>query len=432
MSLRSPARYSVLAGLFLLGSVVLFIAIAFSLTSAMESWHPSQKLVVKFPLAQGAPGVKAGNSVTLGGQVVGRVTGVAFDSKTEFVLVTIRVAAEHQIYQNAAIALDRPLLGSQSTINISSVGSADQKAANNGLLKDGDTILGGLAPPALLTQAGLSSDKIKAMVDDLQATLKSARALVENNTPKINTIIDDVGAVTKSTRESWPKWTANIDATTDNVTKFSESLKPMAENFNSKVDDFGKLVANVNGVVDENKAAFRDTIAGAKGAVEDVRTQSIPLLNDGLKNFREASVATNNWMATELPSLRRTVANLRLTSDQANRAIGEIRAQPWRLFFQPAKKDLEADALFRAATYYADATAAVRATSESLTNAMALAQSSPAGAGPTPETIAEQLKLLRDSMQEYKKAERDLLDVLILQAGQKPPVPKGMEPQENK
>ena len=112
--------------------------------------------------------------------------------------------------------------------------------------------------------------------------------------------------------------------------------------------------------------------------------------------------------------------------------VGEIRAQPWRLFFQPAKKDLEADALFRAATYYADATAAVRATSESLTNAMALAQASPAGTGPTPETIAEQLKLLRDSMQEYKKAERDLLDVLILQAGQKPPVPKGMETKESK
>jgi ABC-type transporter Mla subunit MlaD len=427
MSLRSPARYSVLAGLFLLGSVVLFIAIAFSLTSAMEFLKPAHKFVVKFPVAQGAPGVKAGNSVTLGGQIVGRVTGVEFDPATENVLVAIRIAAEHKLYANALIALDRPLLGSQSTINISGIGTPDK-----GLLKDGDTILGGLAPPALLTQAGLSSEKIKAMVDDLQATLKSARTLVESNSPKINTIIDDVGAVTKSTRESWPKWTANIDSTTTDIAEFSKTLKPMAENFNARVDDFGKLVGNVNSVVDENKATLRDTISQAKGAVEDVRTQSIPLLNDGLKNFREASVATNNWMATELPSLRRTVANLRLTSDQANRAIGEIRAQPWRLFFQPAKKDLEADALFRAATYYADATAAVRATSESLTNAMALAQASPAGTGPTPETIAEQLKLLRDSMQEYKKAERDLLDVLILQAGQKPPVPKGMEPKESK
>ena len=73
----------------------------------------------------------------------GRVTGVEFDPATENVLVAIRIAAEHKLYTNAMIALDRPLLGSQSTINISGIGTPDK-----GLLKEGDTILGGLAPPA--------------------------------------------------------------------------------------------------------------------------------------------------------------------------------------------------------------------------------------------------------------------------------------------
>ncbi|MBX3379878.1 MAG: MCE family protein [Phycisphaeraceae bacterium] len=409
MSLRSPSKYSILAGVFLLGSVALAIAVAFSLTSVLDWLTPANKFTVRFKMTEGAPGIKPDSQVTLGGQKVGTVTTVGFDETTTHVLVGVRVSAAYPIFPNAVLGLERPLLGSQSWINISSVGSGDTKLASGG-------IIDGKPAGGMLAQFGLSQDDVRKLLDLTQDTISDINQLVEANRSKIDGIFDNVETITKSTREHWPKWVDQFDVTFANVSDFSKQLGPMAGNFNGKVDEFGKLLGNVNTVIDENRSNIQQTTSDAAAIAANVRNKTIPSV-DNIVQSVEA------WCATELPELRRSVGNLRLATEQAKRAIVEIRAQPWRLFFQPSKKELETDVLFWAANAYADAVSDLRAASEGMQQTLALANAAKPGTGPSEALLQAQFKLLQDSMEIYKKAEQDLLDVLIMQTGNKPSGP---------
>lgn len=411
MSLRSPSKYTILAGLFLLGSVALAIAVAFSLTNVRDRLIPSNKFTIRFNMTAGAPGLKPDSQVTLGGQKIGSVTSVGFDADTTHVLVGVRVAAAYPIYPNAVVGLERPLLGSQSWINISSVGSGDAKLAQG-------AIIDGRAAGGFLAQFGLTQEDVRKLLDSTQDTITNLNQLIAANRPKIDGIIDNVGSITKSASESWPKWSGQLDTTLTNVADFSGKLGPMADNFNGKVDNFGKLLGNVNTVIDENRPNIKQITTDASVIASDFRTKTMPSVDNVAKGIEA-------WCATELPELRRSVANLRLMTDQAKRAVVEIRAQPWRLFFQPSKKELETDVLFWAANAYADAVSDLRSASEGMQQTVALANKANAGAtgGPSAALLEAQYKLLQDSMQVYKKAEQDLLEVLILRTGTKPSGP---------
>ncbi|MGH7242281.1 MAG: MlaD family protein [Phycisphaerales bacterium] len=409
MSLRSPSKYSILAGLFLLGSVALAIAIAFSLTNILDRLVPSNKFTIRFNMAAGAPGLKPDSQVTLGGQKIGSVTSVGFDADTSHVLVGVRVRADYPVYSNAIVGLERPLLGSQSWINISSVGSGGEKLTSG-------AIIDGRPAGGFLAQFGLTQEDVRKLLDSTQDTVTAVNELVKANRPKIDGIVDDVRGITKTTSEHWPKWVDQFDVTFNNVSAFSKTLGPMGDNFNGKIDEFGKLLGNVNSVIDENRPNIKQITTDASAMTAELRNQTIPSVNNIAKSVE-------NWCATELPELRRSVANLRLMTEQAKRAIVEIRAQPWRLFFQPSKKELETDVLFWAANAYADAVSDLRSASEGMQQTLALANAAKPGTGPSATMLDAQFKLLQDSMQIYKKAEQDLLDVLILRAGAKPSGP---------
>jgi ABC-type transporter Mla subunit MlaD len=409
MSLRSPSKYTILAGLFLLGSVALAIAVAFSLTNVLDRLIPSNKFTIRFPMSSGAPGLKPDSQVTLGGQKIGSVTSVGFDESASYVLVGVRVASAYPIYPNAVVGLERPLLGSQSWINISSVGAGDARLAQG-------AVIDGRAAGGFLAQFGLTQEDVRKLLDSTQATVTNLNELIAANRPKIDGIVDDVGTITRSARERWPKWSEQFDVTFTNVADFSKQLGPMAGNFNGKVDEFGKLLGNVNAVIDENKPNIKQITTDASAIASDFRTKTMPSVDNIAKSVEA-------WCATELPELRRSVANLRLMTDQAKRAVVEIRAQPWRLFFQPSKKELETDVLFWAANAYADAVSDLRSASEGMQQTVALANKSGSGTGPSAALLEAQYKLLQDSMQVYKKAEQDLLDVLIMRTGAKPSGP---------
>ncbi|MBL8874573.1 MAG: MCE family protein [Phycisphaerae bacterium] len=412
MSLRSPSKYTILAGVFLLGSVALAIAVAFSLTNILDRLTPSNRFTIRFPTAAGAPGLKPDSQVTLGGQKIGTVTSVGFDESAQHVLVGIRIGSQHPLFPGAIVGLERPLLGSQSWINISSVGASAQAKLAEG------TIIDGRAAGGFLAQFGLTQEDVRKLMDSTQATITNINQLVEANRPKIDGIFDDVGKITSSARAKWPDWEQKFDTTLTNVADFSGKLGPMAGNFNGKVDEFGKLLGNVNAVIDENRPNIRQITSDASIITSDLRTKTMPAVENVAKGIEQ-------WCATELPELRRSVANLRLATDQAKRAIVEIRAQPWRLFFQPSKKELETDVLFWAANAYADAASDLRSATEGMQQTIALSRNGAPGTGPSAELLEAQYKLLQDSMQMYKKAEQDLLDVLILRTGTKAGGPSG-------
>ena len=102
----------------------------------------------------------------------------------------------------------------------------------------------------------------------------------------------------------------------------------------------------------------------------------------------------------ETPSIRRTLANLRLMSDQLKLTAVEVRSQPWRLLHQPTNKELSSQVLYDATRAYAEAASDLRAASEALE----------ASSGQPSQEVVD---ALTQAVTKYKAAEQALMDKLI-------------------
>ena len=303
MSLRSPSRYTVLAGLFLLGSVALAIAISFWLANGIEFFKDTYTFTVRFPLTQNTQGLKPDSPVNLGGQKIGKVDNISFDPTQRYVLARVRLDATHPVFPDAVITLEKPLLGSQALINISSVGTTGTASDPKKPLTSADFIDAGQSP-GMLAQFGLSPDDIKKLLASTQETVSNINELIKSNRPKIDAIFDEVHSITRPTAERWPEWMKQFDNTFTNVSNFSNDLAPLARNFNDKVDNFGKLLGNVNSVIEENRDNIRQITSDGRAITSDIRSTTLPAVNNIVQGIEA-------WCATELPELRRSVANRR-------------------------------------------------------------------------------------------------------------------------
>ena len=74
MAVRQVSKNNVVAGAFLVVSLILAIATSAWISDAQERLIPTHEYVVRFSLADGAAGLKPGSKVNLGGLTVGRVS----------------------------------------------------------------------------------------------------------------------------------------------------------------------------------------------------------------------------------------------------------------------------------------------------------------------------------------------------------------------
>jgi hypothetical protein len=121
----------------------------------------------------------------------------------------------------------------------------------------------------------------------------------------------------------------------------------------------------------------------------------------------------------QTPSLRRTLANLRLMSDQLKLTAVEVRSQPWRLLIQPTTKEFESQVLYDATRSYAAAASDVRAAAEVVQQLTLPGQRGGQGeavAGGLDEAALEAASArLRESLETFAAAERALLQELVEQ-----------------
>jgi ABC-type transporter Mla subunit MlaD len=78
MATRTVSRNNLIAGSFVLAGIVLAVVMSIVISGAQERLIPTRRYIIRFPLATGTNGLKQGSSILLGGQPVGRVTGVQF------------------------------------------------------------------------------------------------------------------------------------------------------------------------------------------------------------------------------------------------------------------------------------------------------------------------------------------------------------------
>jgi ABC-type transporter Mla subunit MlaD len=427
----SNARNNMIAGVFVLLGLLLAVWASFML-SDRSGFASTREFTVRFTLAQGAMGLKRSSPVMLAGQQIGRVLSVGFDTPAgdgvpTAVDVLVEVRSDLTIYENALINLEKPLLGSLSSINIIAVGSREVASPRGSgpQIEAGEIVPGRIAPPGFLADAGLGpeqSAQIQSAIASIDAGIKRINDLIEQSGPQVQAGVADARAVLADLRQSVTAWREKIDTTLANVEGASGRLDPILSKVDAGVEDARAIVASVRSLIDDNRGRIDRTIASLESAAGKIDSQTIESVNAALRDGRDAlgvfseSVAKVSATVTEeTPSLRRTLANLRVMSDQLKLTAVEIRSQPWRLLHQPTAKEFEAQVLYDATRSYAEASSDLRAASEAVEVAAGLVAADRPGA-PDLVTLTE---AVTQALAKYRQAEAHLFDTLAEQERRK-------------
>lgn len=423
-------RNNVMAGLFLLGSIALGLGVSFALGGGGSSFGPSMPVTVRFSISDGATGLKPGSAVMLGGQEVGSVRSVRIVTREQIagedqagakkdasvpgaVDVKVIIRSDLTLYENADFMLTLPLLGNISSINITSPGdpgTVEMAAGASAALEPNEVVRGKIAPPPFLTQAGFGAqqaEQVKRAITGLENGVNKMSGLLDTITPQLESSFSETREIVREIRANIDRWTGELSAVLTNMEAASVKIGPV-------VDNTGGLVMDLRGALSDNRDSVDAIIASLRSATSKIDAQTVDLVNDSLREGQRALSSLtpavhrlSTLIGSEGPGLRRVLANLRLMSDQLKLTAIEVRSQPWRLLIQPTTKEFESQILYDAARTYAEAASNLRAASESLESTLA------AGTGPDREAIEEISRHLADSVDQYRLAERALLDRLI-------------------
>jgi ABC-type transporter Mla subunit MlaD len=426
MPTRSGTRNNLVAGLFVIASAMLAVVISVIVSGATKRLIPTNTYFIRFPVEQGAAGIKKGSIVNLGGQEIGRVTGVDFDDPAHPTSILIRVAIRSSVtlYEDAWAFLERPLLGTTSTLNIASVGTGvlppgKSPQGTGPLLEPGEILEGRIAPPSFLTQAGYGPEQIRqvqtmiAQAAELVDRVNTISIKVDNEInptlAKARKFIDDVQAASTEFTRRAPDWAGRVDqilAKTDDA----------GTRLNAALDHADDVVRSFRETLAANRPSIDATVANIREAAEKVNHESVALVNQtlekagtGSEEFATAAARFNALVSRELPNIENTIANLRLASDQAKLTMIEVRRNPWRLFYRPQTKELDSELFYDAARSYATAVSDLRAASEAL---QATSQSGPGVPQVDRETAADLHARIEDAFSRYQDAERKLLKLM--------------------
>jgi ABC-type transporter Mla subunit MlaD len=422
---RVVARNNVLAGSFLLVALAMAVGVSFAL-GGRGGLGETTPYTVRFKLRSGASGLKPGSDVRLGGQLVGKVTSVAFARETvagsnEEVVgidIGVKVRKDIELYPDAGVTLEQPLLGSLTTINIWSIGDP-----RLGLLKPGTMIAGGLAPPGIISQLGLNAEDIQSIpkiLSDARAIVETWRKTSDEAAPKVSQTVDTIQGSVDKVGKRVDSYLASGDRVAASAEQFAGRLSPWMDQADDAVAGAKTFVGKLEAVVDENREPIRLAVDNANALVMSLRQDSLARLNASLDSAKSSMEQVNALAADarglvgeEGPNIQKLLANARLASDQLKLTMTEIRAQPWRLFQRPSTKELERELLYDSARAYVWAASDLRATADAIGALDARSQRAPLS-DLKGDLTALQAKL-NESFARFQKTEQDFLGRLIKQ-----------------
>lgn len=417
------------AGAFVLVAIAIFVVVLITLAGGTDLLRRTTTYVVRFPIEIGAAGLAEGSDVRVGGRSVGSVSRIDLqfdDPNRPPVGVDVRISVERSIplFNDAVAFLEKPIFGSNSIINFPSLGGLNGATA----LNEGDQIPGLIAPPELLRNAGYGPEQseqlrsIMQRLDDLSGRAVAMMETVENEIiPGFRNATNDVQSITADARERSTVWFDRADVIT-------QDLATLSTDAGAAVAEAREFIANINGVVEENRESFNRTVASVESAaqradelVARLNEESVTLLNDMLAEGRlrleeagDVVERVDSLLAEQEPEIRKTLANLRLASDQMKLTMGEVRRSPWRLLYRPKTRELEYELLYDSARTYASAVSDLRAASESLESAVDTTSES---SRVRPEAVESYLAEISQAFERYRQAEERFLTTLMAQQG---------------
>jgi ABC-type transporter Mla subunit MlaD len=442
MSSSVVSRNNVLAGVFVISSLMLAVTIAFILGDVMDQFGKKREYTVRFPTSVGVAGLQPGATVSFAGLPVGAVVAIEPHSSTPGApadAMDVRIALDDRItlHENAFADLSPPLLGGVSKINFPSAGTGpigpDDKLASlaennaNGVLDEGEAVRGRFAP-SILAQLGFTvedAEKIQAAIDDVEVIAENVKAtsvridrIATDMEPKINAAVSDARAAVGDVKAFTGRLTAT-DGWVPRIDRIMANADDAAARAPALISDIQSAVASGRSMLENHTASIGRILGHAELVSERVRFETMDqaegMLREGtlaLADTRGLIGNIDEAVTDARPELGTTLANVRGLTAKAKMIMDEFRAQPWRFIKgQPSKEDLEREPIYAAARAYAEAVADLRAASEAL-DAAVQGRGPDRGTPTSPDRIAAVAQSVQSAYDRYADAERALLETL--------------------
>ncbi|MBY0312895.1 MAG: hypothetical protein K2W85_12560 [Phycisphaerales bacterium] len=432
MSAGRGSRNNVLAGIFVLASVILTVVVVVILSNIGERLQPRHPYVVRFSVVDGAEGLDRGAAVKIGGQRVGRVTSTKFvyndvTGEPEFVDVAIEIPTNFKLYSDADVQLLRPLLGTGSTINIvafTGMAQVDSKFIGPPrALQPGDTVIGRLGAPGFIAQSDYA--RIQAIIARIDRISEEVEPRVGSIMANADAAVADVRSITGDARKAWPEWEKRITEVLARIDKASEPFEQIVKNVSDTsvsikdgVTQAQELLAKGKAAIDENRKSLDEIVENVRQLTGKANTEAydkvlaaVKTAQDTLDSARSAAKQVDDLLVQKSPELSEIITNASLAANQLKLATVEIRSAPWRLLYQPTKKELENELLYNSVRQYSTAVGELRQAAEALRSVAERAESAGAGVRPADKVTLDALNAkLKDAFDKYQEQERAFLE----------------------
>lgn len=372
-AMQKNDRSAFKAGLFILASLVLLLAIVISIKGLATIFTPVVERMVRFSLTDDIGGLRLGDDVRLGGFKIGVVRSIEVfgtgEGQEPGILIGFTSPTKYPLRKNAHIAVQGTLTGS-SWLNIDDLGSGDELSA-------GDELIGHPSATAeLLASLSKSTPELEALVHDVHTvTVPSVNTAIE----KSHKMIDSIDGAAGELRDVLGDTKSDIRGTMKNINEITTTAKAKLPKV---MDDADALLVKVT-----------QTIDNAHGTLDDLKA--------AMANTKELTDSAKAVLLGNRGKLDGIIASLKSTSDNLKGASVEIRRSPWRLLYKPAPGEMENLNLFDAARQFAEGANSVDDAATSLRDA----SRDPSA---DPERVKKLLEQLNQSFTNFKAVEMKL------------------------
>lgn len=445
--MRRGSRDNVLAGTLVIASIAAAVVVVILLAGGFDT-VTRKGYTVDFPFSTGVTGLKRGSVVELAGVRVGSVgsiklmpesTNAATGETEQFVRVHFRIDRHHEVHKDARIELVKELLGGSSRLNITSLGEegiADDRTPAFGVAGGGllDKVGGGAGKPLLDTVLG---DERAGKVDTFIDHWSAVGAKSEGAVDRFNTFYDEnaegwASAVTDILayfRDKLPEQVQTVVAQFEVGGEFFKKVEALfvenREAIAEAIDSYRSIGARIDGFTERKEQdleqivdATRDTVTNARdilarfdGGDDDPLVRISSRAERMLDEYTRLGEQGNQIAAENRADMRRAIARLRLTADQALDTMLEVRRAPWRLLYRPDERETAYELLYDSARQYARAVSDLDSVT---TSTASLIEASRAGGGPIDvATLSDITKQIDEARKSFEQAQDHFLDVLL-------------------
>jgi len=362
------------AGLFIVISLVLIIAIVISIQGLGRFVEPRQTRLATFKLTDDLGGLRVGDDVRAGGYKVGVVRDIQLidaNGGTEpHLRITFTLPERLAVRKDAIVAIQGTITGT-AWLNFENFGKGEP-------LAEGAALAGhpGAMSELLAAARGIAPEVKGAITDVRTVTL-----------PKVNNAVDRTAETVVTFKTTGEHATAMID-------HLKSKIDPVVERVYSVADPAKDMMVHLRDMFGESKGDFRDSMSNTAKLTGAFREKLPPMLEKidavvtqvstamettnaaltdvkaTMANAAEVSASAKNVLVGNRGKIDGMIASLKNTGDNLEAASVEIRHSPWRLLYKPKKGEVENLSLYDSARQFASGANDLNDAAESLRDAL--------------------------------------------------------------